>query len=632
MCEIAGIKFTNRIWNAPVPVSFRDLKELNESDAGAVVFKTITLNKLEGNPNGWSLHEWGSINNVALHNEGLETAIMMLYELQPIKPVFISIFGTEEELLQIIERLNGVQEIILIEWNTTCPNVEFELKIEETLPKLRAACKHPLGIKISADTPTDLAPVFEKHGVDFIAAINSIGGKGGACIQEKALASVKTWAMITTIPIIGIGGIRTAQDVLAFLNAGAVAAEIGSAFLRKGVRIFNNPCRLKLVPELYTHNIVQQGTFLLKSGILSDFYIDFRRALSIPDLWENIVVQVLEKVKPLEFDAVCGVPTSAIPVAAIIALRRRKPLLLCRKEGKKHGTKKQLEGAFNENWRCLVVEDVITSGSSAMRTIRILEDHNLCVHDIFTLANRSEHSRYGKVRINSLFTLRDLERKEEILAPGNNDALHLARIIDRKKTRLCFSADISNPGRLLSIVEKVAPYICMLKLHTDALDGLPANFRDRLYQLMTQHNFLLLADRKLADIPSIVKTQCEKLQKIAPFTFVTAHLLPGMEILDAIQESNLSAFVVAQMSCNRDDWDPVYMRRSVQIAENHPVVAGLIAQEQLSSTLLHAVPGVGKGRNHRDAEDLEFADILIVGRAIYNAEDPATEAERLSNL
>jgi len=625
MCEIAGIQFTGRIWNAPVPVSFRDLRELNESDAGAIVIKTITLHRRQGNPNGWSLHEWGSQNNVALHNEGLDTTIKIIHELQPIKPIFVSIYGTEEELLKIVEKLGQLRETILVEWDISCPNAELLVDIDKVLPKLREACKIcklPLGVKIGVDTPFSWKDMFEMNNIDFISTINSINGTSGKVIYKRALINVKEWCSATSIPVIGLGGIENREDIKAFLEAGATAVEIGTEFLRHGVRIFNNPARLKLIPELYKHNIVQRGTFLLKSGTFSDFYIDFRQALSIPELWEKIVVQVLEKVRPLDFDLVCGVPTGAIPLAAIIALQCRKPLLLCRKEAKEHGKKKQVEGIYQPGQKCLVVEDVITSGGSVMNTVATLQEHKLCVNDIFTLANRSDHSRYGGIRIQSLFTLSDLEKKEKVVPPVNNDRLKLQKIMDDKKTKLCFSADVDCPCRLLSILEQVGPYICMVKIHTDTFNSFPDNFYSEIENLVKTHNFMLMADRKLSDIPSIIKKQCKRLKRVAPFSFVTVHMLSGREILDTVQDCGLSVFVVSQMSCNHNDWDPVYTRKAVQLSEHHPVVAGLIAQEKLSESLFHAVPGVGKGKNHRDASELEFADILIVGREIYNAKDP----------
>jgi uridine monophosphate synthetase len=632
MCEIGGIKFANRVWNAPVPTSFQDFKDLNESDAGAIVFKTITLNPKQGNPNEWTLHNWGSQNNVALHNAGLSETIKTLYELQPIKPVFISVFGNEEELLQIVQRLNRTKETILIEWNLTCPNVTYTLDIVTILPKLRAACKHPLGLKLSINTPLDLAPFFEENKIDFLSLINSVRGKGGLCIRDQAIDTVRNWARVTSIPIIGVGGIQSKRGAQEFFNVGATAAEIGTAFLRQGVRVFNNPARLKLVPLLYAYDIVQKGSFRLKSGQLSDFYIDFRKALSIPVLWENIIVQVLEKIRGLEFDAVCGVPSGAVPLASIIALRCGKPLLLCRKDAKAYGNKNKLEGKYNGDWKCLIVEDVITTGGSVMETFRTLTDHGVGVKDVLTLANRSGQSKAGNLRIHSLFTLKDLQNQEEVLAPSNNDAMRLVQIIDNKKTRVCFSADIEDPEELLRIVKEIGPYICMVKIHTDVVDQWETSYHHQLNHWAEVHNFLLLADRKLADIPSIVKKQCKRLKTFAPFTFVTVHTLPGPDILDAIEECGMSAFVVAQMSCNRGDWDPVYARKSVCMAEHHPAVTGLVCQEPLSDFLLHAVPGIGTGKNHRAPDDMGFADILIVGRAIYNAEDPVKVARELSNL
>lgn len=79
----------------------------------------------------------------------------------------------------------------------------------------------------------------------------------------------------------------------------------------------------------------------------------------------------------LKYEQLCGVPYTALPLATLISVYDSKPMIIRRKESKSYGTKKLLEGNYKKGDVCLIVEDVITSGSSVMETVRDLRKEGM---------------------------------------------------------------------------------------------------------------------------------------------------------------------------------------------------------------------------------------------------------------
>jgi uridine monophosphate synthetase len=128
-----------------------------------------------------------------------------------------------------------------------------------------------------------------------------------------------------------------------------------------------------LIHKLYEIGAVKFGSFTLKSGLQSPIYIDLRLTVSYPRLLVAISEALLSQVRGAPFDLICGVPYTALPFATAISIQHNIPMILRRKEKKEYGTGKMLEGVFSKGQKCLVVEDVITSGQSLFETIAALE-------------------------------------------------------------------------------------------------------------------------------------------------------------------------------------------------------------------------------------------------------------------
>lgn len=105
----------------------------------------------------------------------------------------------------------------------------------------------------------------------------------------------------------------------------------------------------------------------------------------------------------------------------------------------------------------------------------------------------------------------------------------LFKIMEMKQTNLCLAADLTKSDDILNLVEHTAPFICLLKTHVDIIEDFSDNFVNSLKALAVKHNFLIMEDRKFADIGNTVGLQYSKgVYKISEWAdLVTVHSLPG---------------------------------------------------------------------------------------------------------
>jgi orotate phosphoribosyltransferase len=117
--------------------------------------------------------------------------------------------------------------------------------------------------------------------------------------------------------------------------------------------------------------VYQERPFVFVSGRISPVYIDCRRVLSFPDARDEIVGQLAKKVEEeieLEkVDVIAGGETAGIPYAAFVSHKLRKPMIYVRKDPKGYGRTKQVEGILEPGQRVLLVEDLVTDGTSKLR-------------------------------------------------------------------------------------------------------------------------------------------------------------------------------------------------------------------------------------------------------------------------
>lgn len=167
-----------------------------------------------------------------------------------------------------------------------------------------------------------------------------------------------------------------------------------------------------IILRLHDIEAIKFGNFLLKSGIESPFYIDLRLITSYPILMKSIAEELWKQISTIDFEIICGVPLTAIPMATALSLSRNIPMIMRRKEVKAHGTKKAIEGVYSPGQRCIIVEDLITSGISILETVDPLKQEGLIVKDVVLLIDRQQGGRENleerNINLHSVMTISDI--------------------------------------------------------------------------------------------------------------------------------------------------------------------------------------------------------------------------------
>ena len=260
--KIAGVEFKNPVMTASGTfgsgMEYGEFVDLNK--LGAVVTKGVALTPWPGNPTPRVCETAsGMMNAIGLQNPGIDTFIER--DLEFLKKydtkVIVNVCGKSvEEYVGVVERLADT-DVDMLEINVSCPNVKEGAiafgqnadMLYSVTKEIKAHAKQPIIMKLSPNVTdiTEMARAAEAAGTDALSLINTItamkidiykrkfalanktGGLSGPAIKPVAVRMVYQVANAVKVPIIGMGGIATAEDAIEMMLAGATAVSVGTA-------------------------------------------------------------------------------------------------------------------------------------------------------------------------------------------------------------------------------------------------------------------------------------------------------------------------------------------------------------------------------------------------------------------
>lgn len=260
--NIAGVEFKNPVTVASGTfgsgMEYGEFVDLNR--LGAVTTKGVANIPWEGNPTPRIAETYGGmLNAIGLQNPGIDVFVNrdIPYLKQYDTKIIVNVCGrSEQDYCEVVERLAD-QPVDMLEINISCPNVKHggiafgqdPKLVEKITYELKKRAKQPVVMKLSPNVTdiTEMARAAEAGGADALSLINTLtgmkidinrrtfaianktGGMSGPAVKPVAVRMVYQVANAVKLPIIGMGGIATAEDALEFIMAGATMVSVGTA-------------------------------------------------------------------------------------------------------------------------------------------------------------------------------------------------------------------------------------------------------------------------------------------------------------------------------------------------------------------------------------------------------------------
>ncbi|WP_163182861.1 dihydroorotate dehydrogenase [Neobacillus sedimentimangrovi] len=279
--ELPGLKLKNPIMPASGCFGFgREYSQLYDLNLlGAIMIKATTVKTRFGNPTPRVAETHaGMLNAIGLQNPGLDKVISeeLPWLSQYDVPIIANVAGSvEEEYVEVAREISKSPNVHALELNISCPNVKTGGIAFGTIPevakqltrKVKEVSEVPVYVKLSPNVTNivEMAKAVEAGGADGLSMINTLvgmkidiktgkpilanrtGGLSGPAIKPIAIRMIYEVSQVTNLPIIGMGGIQSAEDVIEFFYAGASAVAVGTANF---VDPFVCPSIIEQLPEL----------------------------------------------------------------------------------------------------------------------------------------------------------------------------------------------------------------------------------------------------------------------------------------------------------------------------------------------------------------------------------------------
>jgi len=277
------------------------------------------------------------------------------------------------------------QELEIADWRTL--DREPNQPLYRHVARAAVAWSPNVGLVVGATFPAAIADV-RAAAPDAWFLVPGIGAQGGDLESTLAAGLRRDGSGVI---------ISTSRAVANAADPRAAAQETRNAINRARTQLATGPRtvtpphdRLDLVLALADLGAVRFGDFTLASGIQSPIYVDLRLLVSRPAILAKAAEAYAALLADIECDRIAGVPYAALPIGTAVALAADKPLIYPRKEVKEHGLGKLIEGAWQPGDRVAIIEDLITSGGSTIKTAETLRAAGLVVEHAVVLIDREQ--------------------------------------------------------------------------------------------------------------------------------------------------------------------------------------------------------------------------------------------------
>ena len=377
-----------------------------------------------------------------------------------------------------------------------------------------------------------------------------------------------------------------------------------------------------LFSKLYGLEIIKYGTFTLKNGTTSNIYIDLRKLINYPCIF-SLILKIIKLLYPSllldENIKLMPIPMGGLPLGNYISFTENIPQIMVRDKVKDHGTRNLIEGVITPLDKYIIIEDVITSGTSVKETLTKLQPQEFIYHAILCICNRGNIQSICDIPVLSVFTIDEFMQyldsvrtvsivPKQYFKLGNYFSNHLYHLAIQKQSNLILSCDFMSIETIIKIIEKLGHYIVGLKLHLDTLSQYNTNSDEfnHILQLQTKYNFMIIEDAKFGDIETIILDKMASLVGTG-IDALTIHALAGLSILTSPKlNTSLAPIIVTEMSCNNliDSEYPSRVIETIRSQEN-PNLGGLVCQSKVpklleSFEMLTMSPGINFDNKNDD--------------------------------